>query len=39
MNNLNLWTFEDGKFKTLRIYMDTHPYRQALDQALAGGKP
>ena len=38
MNNLNLWTFEDGKFKTLRIYMDTHPYRQALDQALAGGK-
>ena len=39
MNNLNLWTFEDGKFKTLRIYMDTHPYRQALDQALVGGKP
>ena len=39
MNNLNFWTFEAGKFKTLRIYMDTHPYRQALDQALAGGKP
>ncbi len=39
MNNLNFWTFEDGKFKILRIYMDTHPYRQALDQALAGGKP
>jgi ketosteroid isomerase-like protein len=39
MNNLNFWTFEAGKFKILRIYMDTHPYRQALDQALAGGKP
>jgi ketosteroid isomerase-like protein len=39
MNNLNLWTFENGKFKTLRIYMDTYPYRQALSQALGGGKP
>jgi len=39
MNNLNFWTFdEDGKFKILRIYMDTHPYRQALSQALGGGK-
>jgi ketosteroid isomerase-like protein len=38
MNNLNLWTFENGKFKTLRIYMDTYPYRQALSQALGGGK-
>jgi ketosteroid isomerase-like protein len=37
MNNLNLWTFENGKFKVLRIYMDTYPYRQALSQALAGG--
>jgi steroid delta-isomerase len=38
MNNLNLWTFENGKFKILRIYMDTYPYRQALSQALGGGK-
>ena len=39
MNNLNFWTFdENGKFKTLRIYMDTHPYRQALSQALGGSK-
>jgi steroid Delta-isomerase len=35
MNNLNLWTFENGKFKVLRIYMDTYPYRQALSQVLA----
>jgi ketosteroid isomerase-like protein len=34
MNNLNLWTFEHGKFKALRIYMDTYPYRQALSQVL-----
>ena len=33
-NNLNLWTFEHGKFKVMRIYMDTYPYRQALSQAL-----
>jgi ketosteroid isomerase-like protein len=38
MNNLNFWTFENGKFKVLRIYMDTYPYRQALSQALGGGK-
>ncbi|MGE0827096.1 MAG: nuclear transport factor 2 family protein [Candidatus Binatia bacterium] len=39
MDNLNFWTFdEQGKFKVLRIYMDTYPYRQALDQALGGGK-
>ena len=39
MNNLNFWTFdESGKFKILRIYMDTHPYRQALSQALGGSK-
>jgi ketosteroid isomerase-like protein len=38
MNNLNFWTFENGKFKILRIYMDTYPYRQALSQALTGGK-
>jgi steroid delta-isomerase len=39
MNNLNFWTFDDkGKFKVLRIYMDTHPYRQALNQALGSGK-
>ena len=38
MNNLNFWTFENGKFKILRIYMDTHPYRQALSQALGGSK-
>jgi len=39
MNNLNLWTFdEQGKFKALRIYMDTYPYRQALSQALGSGK-
>ena len=37
MNNLNCWTFENGKFKILRIYMDTYPYRQALSQALGGG--
>jgi len=36
MNNLNFWTFENGKFKVLRIYMDTYPYRQALNQALGG---
>jgi len=38
MNNLNFWTFENGKFKVLRIYMDTYPYRQALNQALGSGK-
>ncbi len=38
MNNLNLWTFENGKFKVLRIYMDTYPYRQALNQALGSSK-
>ncbi len=38
MNNLNFWTFENGKFKVLRIYMDTHPYRQALSQALSGSE-
>ena len=37
MNNLNFWTFENGKFKTLRIYMDTHPHRQALTQTFGGG--
>ncbi len=36
MDNLNFWTFENGKFKVLRIYMDTHPYREALSQALSG---
>ena len=39
MDNLNLWTFEHGKFKVLRIYMDTYPYRQALRQALGSGNP
>jgi steroid Delta-isomerase len=34
MHNLNLWTFEHGKFKVLRIYMDTYPYRQALSHVL-----
>ena len=34
MNNLNFWTFENGKFKTLRIYMDTYPVRQALGRVL-----
>ena len=39
MNNLNFWTFdENGKFKVLRIYMDTYPFRQALSQALGSGK-
>jgi ketosteroid isomerase-like protein len=38
MHNLNFWTFESGKFKVLRIYMDTYPFRQALNQALGGGK-
>ena len=38
MNNLNLWTFEHGKFKVLRIYMDTYPYRQALSQALGSAE-
>ena len=33
-NNLNLWTFEHGQFKVLRIYMDTYPYRQALSHVL-----
>ena len=36
MDNLNFWTFENGKFKVLRIYMDTHPYRTALSKALSG---
>lgn len=36
MDNLNFWTFENGKFKVLQIYMDTHPYRAALSQALSG---
>ena len=36
MDNLNFWTYENGKFKVLRIYMDTHPYRTALSQALSG---
>lgn len=36
MDNLNFWTFENGKFKVLRIYMDTYPYRAALSQALSG---
>ena len=39
MNNLNFWTFDEkGKFKVLRIYMDTYPYRQALSQAMNSGK-
>ena len=39
MNNLNFWTFdENGKFKVLRIYMDTHPYRQVLSQTMSSGK-
>ena len=38
MDNLNFWTFENGKFKIPRIYMDTHPYREALNQALSGEK-
>ena len=39
MNNLNFWTFDEaGKFKVLRIYMDTFPYRQALNKALGSGK-
>ena len=38
MDNLNFWTFENGKFKLLRIYMDTYPYRQALRQALSGSE-
>ncbi len=39
MNNLNFWTFDEkGKFKVLRIYMDTYPYRQALSQAMSSGK-
>src|SRR5262245_25643464 len=37
MNNLNLWTFENGKFKVLSIYMDTYPYCQGLSQALGSG--
>ena len=36
MNNLNFRTFEDGKFKILLIYMDTHSYYWVFDQALAG---
>ena len=38
MDNLNLWTFEHGKFKVLRIYMDTYPYRQALSHVLGSSK-
>ncbi len=34
MDNLNFWTFENEKFKTLRVYMDTHPVRQALSRVL-----
>jgi hypothetical protein len=33
-NSVNLWTFEHGKFKVLRIYMDIYPYRQALSHVL-----
>ena len=38
MDNLNFWIFANSKFKVLRIYMDTHPYREALSQALSGSK-
>ena len=36
-NNLNLWTFEHGKFKVLVHYLDSYPYRQALGLALGSG--
>ena len=39
MHNLNLWIVEHGKFKVLRIYMDTYPYRQALRHALGSRDP
>lgn len=34
MNNLNFYTFAGEKFQSLRIYMDTHPYRTALSGTL-----
>jgi Ketosteroid isomerase-related protein len=36
-NNLNLWTFEHGKFKVLVNYLDSYPYRQALGQLPGSG--
>jgi ketosteroid isomerase-like protein len=30
--NLNLWTFQHGKVKVFRNYLDSYPYRQALGQ-------
>jgi steroid Delta-isomerase len=39
MHNLNLWTFEHGKFKVLCIYMHTYPYRQALSHVLGSRDP
>ncbi len=34
MNNLNFYTFAGKKFQSLRIYMDTYPYRAALSGTL-----
>lgn len=34
MNNLNFYTFAGEKIWSLRIYMDTHPYRAALSGTL-----
>jgi len=34
MNNLNFYTFAGEKIQSLRIYMDTHPYRAALSGTL-----
>jgi len=36
-NNLNLWTFEHGKFKVLVNYLDSYPYRLALGQLPGSG--
>lgn len=34
MNNLNFYTFSGEKIQSLRIYMDTYPYRAALSGTL-----
>lgn len=34
MNNLNFYTFSGEKIQSLRIYMDTYPYRTALSGTL-----
>ncbi len=30
MDNLNVWDFQDGKIRRIRVYADTAPFRDAL---------